>query len=144
MLGSILDLTIVAPVLFLAGQRKVSWKYLAPFKTITLAGFVIEGALVLLEILLLVTLFKHFPEIIRTVKNRSYMPSGENKFATITPSTIPNITFLLNTTRWLNISGIRNWMAAYANGVIDSDTATYKGAIIPLMAIFLFSLFIFS
>ncbi|AMQ08152.1 beta-carotene 15,15'-monooxygenase [Sporosarcina sp. FSL K6-1540] len=87
-LGSILDLTIVAPVLFLAWQRKMSWKYLivlmagglmvarfmipmeylAPFKTITLAGFVIEGALVLLEVLLLVTLFKYLPEIIQTVK----------------------------------------------------------------------------
>ena len=88
-LGSIIDLTIVAPVLFLAWKRKLSWKplivmmaggliaarfmipveYLAPFKTITWAGFVIEGALVLLELLLLVTFFKYLPEIIRTVKN---------------------------------------------------------------------------
>jgi membrane protein YdbS with pleckstrin-like domain len=87
-IGSILDLTIVAPILFLAWRRKLSWKnlimlmagglivarfmipmeYLAPFKVLTWVGFVIEGAFVLLEILLLVTLFKYLPEIIRTVQ----------------------------------------------------------------------------
>lgn len=87
-LGSLIDLTIVAPILFLAWQRKLSWKslltlmagglivarfmipmqYLAPFKTLTLVGFVMEGAIVLLEILLLFTLFNYLPEIIRIVK----------------------------------------------------------------------------
>lgn len=87
-LGSLIDLTIVAPVLFLAWQQKLSWKYLltlmagglivarfmipmqylTPFKTLTLMGFVVEAAFVLLEILLLLTLFKYLPEIIRSVK----------------------------------------------------------------------------
>jgi hypothetical protein len=87
-IGSILDLTIVAPVLFLVWQRKLGWKnflvfmagglivvrfmipmeYLAPFTAITWVGFGMEGAFLLFEILLLVTLFKYLPEIIRTVK----------------------------------------------------------------------------
>lgn len=90
-LGSLIDLTIVAPVLFLAWQRKLSWKYLltlmagglivarfmipmqylTPFKTLTLMGFVVEAAFILLEILLLLTLFKYLPEIIRSVKKSS-------------------------------------------------------------------------
>ncbi|PIC66122.1 beta-carotene 15,15'-monooxygenase [Sporosarcina sp. P21c] len=92
-LGSLIDLTIVAPVLFLAWQRKLSWKYLltlmagglivarfiipmhylTPFKTLTLMGFVVEAVFVLLELLLLLTLFKYLPEIIRSVK-RSSLP----------------------------------------------------------------------
>ncbi|MGN7408641.1 beta-carotene 15,15'-monooxygenase [Sporosarcina sp. SAFN-010] len=87
-LGSLIDLTIVAPVLFLAWQRKISWKYLltlmagglivarfmipsqylTPFKTLTLMGFVVEAAFVLLEILILLSLFKYLPEIIQSVK----------------------------------------------------------------------------
>lgn len=90
-IGSLIDFTIVAPLLFLAWQRKVTWKisisliaggliaarfiipieYLAPFKTFTLLGFVMEGALIALEILLVVTLFRYFPTIIRTVKKSS-------------------------------------------------------------------------
>lgn len=89
--GSLIDLTIVAPVLFLAWRRKLNWKYflslmagglilarfiipmqyLAPFKTLTLVGFAMEGAIVLLEILLLLTLFKYLPQIIQTVKKSS-------------------------------------------------------------------------
>ena len=87
-MGSLIDLTIVAPLLFLAWLRKLSWKYLlslmagglivarfmipiqylAPFKTLTLLGFVVEAAFILLEVLLLLTLFKYLPEIIRCVK----------------------------------------------------------------------------
>ncbi|MGG3927103.1 beta-carotene 15,15'-monooxygenase [Metabacillus fastidiosus] len=90
-IGTIIDLTIVAPILYLAWQRKLNWKsivtliaggliavrfiipmeYLAPFEAITWAGFLIEGALLLLEILLLVTLFKYLPQIIGTVKTSS-------------------------------------------------------------------------
>ncbi len=90
-LGSLIDLTIVAPVLFLAWQQKLSWKYLltlmagglilarfvipmqylSPFKTLTLLGFAVEAAFVLLEVLLLLTLFKYLPEIIRSVKKSS-------------------------------------------------------------------------
>lgn len=90
-IGSLIDLTIIAPLLFLTWKRNMNWKsfiilmaaglvlarflipmeYLAPFKTLTLFGFVIEGAIVLLEVLLVVTLFKYLPEIIRTVKKSS-------------------------------------------------------------------------
>lgn len=92
-LGSLIDLTIVAPVLFLAWLRKLSWKYLltfmagglivarfmipmqylTPFKTLTLMGVVVEAAFILLEILLLFTLFKYLPEILRSVK-KSTLP----------------------------------------------------------------------
>jgi len=92
-IGSLIDLTIVAPVLFLAWKRKLSWKnliilmggglilarflipmeYLAPFKALTWVGFGIEGAVVLLELLLFVTLFVYLPKIIRTVK-KSQLP----------------------------------------------------------------------
>lgn len=87
-IGSILDFTIVAPVLFLAWKRKLNWKnlivlmagglifirfivpieYLAPFEAFTWVGFIVEGVLLLLEIFLLVTLFKYLPQIIQTVK----------------------------------------------------------------------------
>lgn len=90
-IGSLIDFTIVAPLLFLAWQRKVNWKisisliaggliaarfiipieYLAPFKTFTLLGFVMEGALLFLEISLLVTLFRYLPAIIQAVKKSS-------------------------------------------------------------------------
>lgn len=90
-LGSIFDFTIMVPILFLAWRRKLSWKnflmlmpvglivvrfiipmeYLAPFKALTWVGFIIEGAFVLLEILLVVTLFTYIPKIIQTVKKSS-------------------------------------------------------------------------
>lgn len=92
-LGSLIDLTIIAPVLFLVWQQKLSGKYLlvsmagglivarfiipmqylSPFKTLTLMGFVVEAAFILLEVLLLVTLFNYLPEIIRNVK-KSHLP----------------------------------------------------------------------
>lgn len=92
-IASIIDLTIVAPLLFLAWKRKMNWKnliilmglglilarfiipmeYFAPFKMFTWVGFGIEGAVVLLELLLLITLFKYLPEIIREVK-KSQLP----------------------------------------------------------------------
>ena len=87
-IGSLIDLAIVAPLLFLAWKRKWSWKsvivsmaaglilvrflipmeYLAPFEMVTWVGFAIEGVLVLFEILILVTLFKYMPNIVRSVK----------------------------------------------------------------------------
>lgn len=90
-LGSLIDLTIVAPILFLVWQRKKSWKllltllaggliiarfmipmqYLSPFKALTLMGFVVEAAFIFLELVLLLTLFKYLPEIIRNVKKSS-------------------------------------------------------------------------
>lgn len=90
-IGSMLDLVIVAPLLFIAWKRKWSWKnifiataaglivvrflipleYLAPFEKVTWIGFVIEGLLVLLELVLIITLFKYMPSIVRSVKASS-------------------------------------------------------------------------
>ena len=87
-IGSLIDLAIVAPLLFLAWKRKWRWKsiivsmaaglilvrflipmeYLAPFEMVTWVGFAVEGVLVLFEILILVTLFKYMPNIVRSVK----------------------------------------------------------------------------
>lgn len=89
--GSLIDLTIVAPTLFLVWKRKLNWKhfiilmggglifarilipmkYLEPFKALTWVGFGIEGILVLLELLLIVTLFKFLPKIIHNVRESS-------------------------------------------------------------------------
>jgi len=87
--GSIIDLALVLPVLFMAWKRSWGWKnmillaasglilvrflipmeYLAPFESITWAGFLIEGLLVCFELLLIVTFFKYMPYITRSVKN---------------------------------------------------------------------------
>ena len=87
-IGSLIDLTIVAPLLFLVWKRKVSWKsyillmasgiitarflipmeYLAPFQAITWVGFLIEGGLLLFELILLVSLFIYLPKMISSVK----------------------------------------------------------------------------
>lgn len=93
-IGSLIDLAIVVPALFLVWRRKLSWKYflvlmagglvvarlmipmqyLAPFNTLTLVGFVMEGSFILFEILLLFTLFYYLPEIIRTGKKSALPP----------------------------------------------------------------------
>ncbi|WP_042349277.1 hypothetical protein [Bacillus massiliigorillae] len=90
-IGSIIDLTIVAPLLILRWKRKWNWKftvtlmasgliitrfvipmeYLEPFAAVTWIGFAVEGGIVLLEVLVLVTLFKHLPAIVRKVKESS-------------------------------------------------------------------------
>ena len=60
-------------------------------------------------------------------KTRSIGPrSDSSKFETKTPSTIPKIYFLLNTTRWLNISETRNCTFVNPNGATSNVTATYK------------------
>ncbi|MGG1678722.1 beta-carotene 15,15'-monooxygenase [Neobacillus sp. NRS-1170] len=86
--ASMLDLALVSPILFLAWKRKLTWtnlifgiagglifvsffipkEYLAPFKAVTWIGFAVEGGLLLLEILVLVSLFKFLPSIVRSVK----------------------------------------------------------------------------
>ncbi|MED3561285.1 beta-carotene 15,15'-monooxygenase [Bacillus xiapuensis] len=86
--ASIIDLAFIAPVLFLVWKRKLNWKnmilgvagglvlvrflipikYLAPFEAVTWAGFAVEGGLLLLEILVLGSLFIYMPRIVRTVK----------------------------------------------------------------------------
>ncbi|MEG0386291.1 MAG: beta-carotene 15,15'-monooxygenase [Solibacillus sp.] len=87
-LGSLFDLILVAPILWMLYRKQFSWKMaialiafgcigirfiipsdlLAPFSTITLAGIGMEVLLVLFELLLIVTLLRYFPKIIQDVK----------------------------------------------------------------------------
>lgn len=87
-LGSLFDLLLVAPILWMLYRKQFSWKMavalialgciairfiipsdlLAPFSTITLAGIGMEVLLVLIELLLIVTLLRYLPKIIQEVK----------------------------------------------------------------------------
>lgn len=87
-IGSIIDLAIVSPILFIVWIRKWSWKYiigaiaagliltrflipshyLQPFEAITWIGFVAEGVLILIELSILISLFVYIPKIIQLVK----------------------------------------------------------------------------
>ncbi|MEW4263540.1 beta-carotene 15,15'-monooxygenase [Priestia megaterium] len=89
--GSILDLSLVAPLLFLALQRKFSVKYfivlmatgliaarfiipseyLASFQSVMWLGVGIEGILILFELSLLFMLAKNVPPILRRIKSSS-------------------------------------------------------------------------
>ncbi|MEQ7805484.1 beta-carotene 15,15'-monooxygenase [Priestia megaterium] len=89
--GSILDLSLVAPLLFLAWQRKFSLKYfivlmatgliaarfiipseyLASFQSVMWLGAGIEGLLILFELSLLFMLVKNVPPILRRIKSSS-------------------------------------------------------------------------
>ncbi|ADF40279.1 hypothetical protein [Priestia megaterium] len=90
--GSILDLSLVAPLLFLAWQRKFSLKYfivlmatgliaarfiipseyLASFQSVMWLGVGIEGLLILFELSLLFMLVKNVPPILRRIKSSSF------------------------------------------------------------------------
>lgn len=90
-IGSLFDFIIIAPATFLLYKKKFSWKlaigliatgcvaarfiipkeYLQPFSAITWSGIVAEGAIVFLEIALVVTLFRYMPKIIKDVKGSS-------------------------------------------------------------------------
>ncbi|MCM3570834.1 beta-carotene 15,15'-monooxygenase [Neobacillus mesonae] len=90
-IASMFDLAFIAPLLLMAWKRKLNWKnfvigiagglitirflipmeYLKPFEAVIWIGFAVEGGLFLLEILVIVTLVKYLPRIIRTVKNSS-------------------------------------------------------------------------
>ncbi|WP_308126651.1 beta-carotene 15,15'-monooxygenase [Priestia aryabhattai] len=90
-IGSILDLSLVAPLLFLAWQRKFSLKYfivlmatgliaarfitpseyLASFQSVMWLGVGIEGILILFELSLLFMLVKNVPPILRRIKSSS-------------------------------------------------------------------------
>lgn len=92
-LGSLFDLVIITPLLFLAWNRKMSvkmfvvlmasglvlarflipMKYLEPFVAITWLGIAVEAALVILELLLIVTLFRYIPKIVKAT-NESTIP----------------------------------------------------------------------
>ncbi|MGG2087392.1 beta-carotene 15,15'-monooxygenase [Priestia aryabhattai] len=89
--GSILDLSLVAPLLFLAWQRKFSVKYFivlmatgliaarfiipneyfASFQSVMWLGVGIEGILILFELSLLFMLAKNVPPILRRIKSSS-------------------------------------------------------------------------
>ncbi|MDG0058479.1 beta-carotene 15,15'-monooxygenase [Priestia sp. P5] len=89
--GSILDLSLVAPLLFLAWQRKFSLKYfivlmatglvaarfiipseyLASFQSVMWLGVGIEGLLILFELSLLFMLIKNVPPILRRIRSSS-------------------------------------------------------------------------
>ncbi|MCH6264634.1 beta-carotene 15,15'-monooxygenase [Neobacillus citreus] len=91
--ASMVDLALISPILFLVWKRKMNWKnlfvgiagglilvrylipmeYLAPFEAVTWAGFAVEGGLLLLLFLVLVSLFKYMPNIVSSVK-RSSLP----------------------------------------------------------------------
>ncbi len=90
-IGSMIDLALVSPILFIAWKRKWSWKnviigiasglvlarflipieYLEPFEAVTWAGFAVEGILLIIEVSLIVVLVKYMPKIIHSAKNSS-------------------------------------------------------------------------
>ncbi|MGG0338662.1 beta-carotene 15,15'-monooxygenase [Priestia megaterium] len=89
--GSILDLSLVAPLLFLAWQRKFSLKYFivliatglvaarfiipseyfTSFQSVMWLGVGIEGLLILFELSLLFMLVKNVPPILRRIRSSS-------------------------------------------------------------------------
>ncbi|MBO1003014.1 beta-carotene 15,15'-monooxygenase [Pseudogracilibacillus auburnensis] len=89
--GSIIDLAIISPLLFIAWRRNWNLKniiitiagglvlvrflipieYLKPFEAVTWVGFTVEGMIVLFEISLLILLVKYLPAIIRSVRDSS-------------------------------------------------------------------------
>jgi len=93
-IGSLMDLVIIAPLLFLSFRRKKSIKqfillmatgliiarfiiptnYLEPFAAITWIGIAVEAGIVFLEILLILTLFKYLPQIVIATKE-SHLPA---------------------------------------------------------------------
>lgn len=87
-LGSLIDLIVVMPLLFMLYKRKFSIKqaillaaagciaarfiipihHLQPFVAVTWAGFVVEGAFIAIEVLFVVTLFYYMPKIVADVR----------------------------------------------------------------------------
>jgi len=87
-LGSLIDLIVVMPLLFMLYKRKFSIKqaillaaagciaarfiipihHLQPFVAVTWAGFVVEGAFIAIEVLFVVTLFYYMPKILADVR----------------------------------------------------------------------------
>lgn len=87
--GSLIDFVVVMPVLFMLYKKKFSVKqaiilaaagciaarfiipieYLEPFVAVTWVGFAVEGALVLFEVLLVVTLVRYMPKILADVRS---------------------------------------------------------------------------
>ncbi|MFJ7666158.1 beta-carotene 15,15'-monooxygenase [Lysinibacillus sp. NPDC097195] len=87
-LGSLIDLIVVMPLLFMLYKRKFSIKqaiilaaagciaarfiipiqHLQPFVAVTWAGFAIEGAIIVIEVVFVVTLFYYMPKILAAVR----------------------------------------------------------------------------
>ncbi|MFC7684694.1 beta-carotene 15,15'-monooxygenase [Ureibacillus sp. GCM10028918] len=92
-IGSLIDIVIIAPLLFLLWRKQKSIKvfvlltatgliaarflipmeYLEPYAAITWAGFAVEAGVVLLELLLIVTLFRFLPKIVKATQ-KSKLP----------------------------------------------------------------------
>ena len=92
--GSLLDLIIVAPLLLMLYRNRFSWKQaivfaaagciavrfiipdhlLAPFIAVTWFGFAIEGALVAVELFIIVSFVRYFPKI-RAYTQQSSLPT---------------------------------------------------------------------
>lgn len=90
-IGSIVDLAIVAPILFITWLKKwnvkniiiaiatglilvrliIPFEYLRPYVALTWAGFLIEGIILIAELYLILTLFKYVPRIRTSMKNSS-------------------------------------------------------------------------
>lgn len=86
--GSLIDLVIVAPLLFLLWKKQkgikvfvlltatgliaarllIPMEYLKSYAAITWIGFAVEAGLVLLELLLIVTLFRYLPKIVKMTR----------------------------------------------------------------------------
>lgn len=89
--GSLLDFIVVIPVLFMLYKRKFSIKYaivlaatgciaarfiipmdhLQPYVAVTWAGFAVEGALIVIELLFVTTLVYYLPKILADVRASS-------------------------------------------------------------------------
>ncbi|QPC45626.1 beta-carotene 15,15'-monooxygenase [Mangrovibacillus cuniculi] len=87
-LGSLLDLVIVAPLLWMAYKKQFTWKqaillgaggliaarflipiqHLEPFVAFTWVGFAIEGTIIALELFLVISLVLYLPKITSEVK----------------------------------------------------------------------------
>lgn len=90
-LGSLLDLVIVAPLLWMAYKKKFSWKqaillgaggliaarflipiqHLEPFVAFTWVGFAIEGTIIAFELFLVVSLVCYLPKITAEVRQNT-------------------------------------------------------------------------
>ncbi|MFH7819625.1 beta-carotene 15,15'-monooxygenase [Neobacillus thermocopriae] len=89
--GSMIDLALISPLLFLAWKGRLTWKniifgiagglvfvrffipmeYFAPLEGVTWVGFVVEGGLIFLEIAILVSLFIQLSKIVQYVRKSS-------------------------------------------------------------------------
>lgn len=92
--GSLLDLVVISPILFMLYKKKFSWKmavaliatgcitakvlipasYLQPFDAITWTGIALEAAIVIFEISLIISFIRYMPKI-RNAVRKSVFPA---------------------------------------------------------------------